>query len=159
MKRSRQKELLDRSPPHDLAAEAALIGSVLVSPSLMIGLAQRLVEADLYCPRHRAIWRSMLRLHRSARPIDCTLMVGDLKDHSDYGEGCGGEVTAYFISQLYRLFPSACHLDFYLARVKELARRRKAVERGVQLIQSAHGKEADPQLTPPAIRRARRRTA
>jgi replicative DNA helicase len=124
---------------------------------LITGLAQRLTESDLYDVRHRAIWRSIMRLHNSRRPIDCTLMVGDLKDHGDYGEGNGGEVTAYFVAQLYRLFPSACHLEFYLARIKELARRRHAVDRGIRLIQSAHAIDPAPQLPPAAIRRARRR--
>jgi hypothetical protein len=37
-------------------------------------------------------------------------------------------------SALSRLYPWACHLDFYLARVAEMSQRRQALQMGTRLI-------------------------
>jgi hypothetical protein len=51
---------------------------------------------------------------------DVTLLVGELREGGHYNSE--HEVSPASLFELYRFFPGACHLDFYLARVAEMSR-------------------------------------
>ena len=57
-------------PPHDLEAEASVLGAVLVSNAVLTEI-NSLVDAEAFHnPRHKIVFRSMLDLFNRQEPID-----------------------------------------------------------------------------------------
>ena len=112
--------------PGDLDAERAVLACVLLDPR-RIGAASAALELkDFTGEANRIIYAAMLRLHAAAKPIDVTLLVGALRDASQYNTA--GGVTANTLVELYRLFPMVRNLDHYVDRVTEMSRRPNAIE-------------------------------
>jgi Replicative DNA helicase len=49
---------LTRVPPHDLAAEQAVLGAALLAPGVVGDLAVTLTPADFYQPAHTLLWQT-----------------------------------------------------------------------------------------------------
>jgi replicative DNA helicase len=81
---------------------------------------------DLTREINRTIYAAMLRLHAAAKPIDVTLLVGELRDARQYNTA--GGITADTLLELYRLFPMVRNLDHYVDRVVEMLRRPNAIK-------------------------------
>ena len=150
------KELLDLGQPHDVDAENAVLGSILLAPFVFPKVFEVLVADDFFDDANRKIYEAMVRLHVAGSPPDCTLLVGTLKDCGAWDPDYGPDAAT--ILGLFRLSPIAAHLDYYLARVKHKSRLRHGFQKGVKLLQAAHNSDQPgPTLPPAAIRRARRR--
>ena len=55
------------------------------------------------------------------KPIDVTLLVGELRDSGQYG--AEGGVSATTLVELFRLLPLVRHLPYYVERVAEMELR------------------------------------
>jgi replicative DNA helicase len=165
--RRQPAELLDRGPPYDGDAERAVLAGLLLTTAGAVvgGVAEALkrfakvaaiVRPDDFLDIvHRSIYEAMLRLYVTGRPPgDLTLLVGEMRDAEVYNavDGPSADTLLY----LYRLHPHAVSIDYYVARLKDISRRRHARERGISLIQKSLSGDQGPSLPPPAIRRATR---
>jgi hypothetical protein len=126
----------DRQPPHNLEAEEAVLGAVLVAGRLLDGVATVLEEVDFYRPAHRAIWRAMLRLTDRGQPTDPVTLLGEL-DHSGELADVGG---GPFLHTLIEAVPTVANAGHYARLVADTARRRRVMDLGIQLAHS----DADP---------------
>ena len=61
---------MTRTAPHDMAAEQAVIGAVLLAPHLLTDLADQLIPDDFYRPAHSQIWTALIDRHRAGEPTD-----------------------------------------------------------------------------------------
>jgi replicative DNA helicase len=143
--------LLDRGPPKDTDAEKAVLAVVLLAPGRMTDVAALIDPGDFADEALRTVFCAMLRLHRRGVPPCATLVVGELSDAGEYDADRG--VSAGAMIGYFRLYPLATSLLYYVARVAEMSRRRRALERGIALIQAANAIDAGPPVSP-AIRRA-----
>ena len=119
---TRRGELLDHLPPHDVAAERAVLACVLLDPGRIAEVAASLEPADFRDKVNRTIYEAMLRLHSAGKPIDITLLVGELRDRGQYNTEDG--VSATTLVELFRPVPLVRELPQYLSRVLEISRRR-----------------------------------
>src|SRR5689334_22935399 len=71
------KELFDRKPPSDAAAEAAIIGAILIDPERFTDAAQ-LGAVDFSDDTAHKIWRAMLTVKARGQRIDPTLLHAEL---------------------------------------------------------------------------------
>src|SRR5215213_1930614 len=126
----------DREPPHNLEAEEAVLGAVLVTGRLLAEVAAVLEEADFYRPAHRAIWRAMLRLTDRDQPIDPVTVLGELDDSGELADVGGGP----FLHTLVQAVPTVANAGHYAHLVTDTARRRRVIDLGVRLAHS----DADP---------------
>src|SRR5262245_12991021 len=62
--------ILDKAPPHDLDAEKAVLGSVMLDSFMLDEVSQLLTPQDFYRGDHQEIFQAMLDLHERANPID-----------------------------------------------------------------------------------------
>ena len=88
-------------------------------------MAATLEPADFGDQANRIIYAAMLRLHSAGRPIDVTLLVGELRDSGKYN--AEGGVSAATLVELFRLFPLVRHLPYYLERVAEMSARQRSL--------------------------------
>lgn len=75
----RQRNTGARVPPHDLAAEASLLGAMLLSPNAIGAAAEvRLASADFYKPAHGHIYDAIEALYHRGEPADPVTVADEL---------------------------------------------------------------------------------
>ncbi|MFN8174888.1 MAG: replicative DNA helicase [Solirubrobacteraceae bacterium] len=142
---SQELQSLERGgavPPHNLEAEQAVLGAILLSDRAMYGLivAEGLHPEDFYRPQHAAIYEAMLELHNSSEPVDA-LSVKERLRRSGRLEEAGGEAT---IDALAGATPAAGNARHYASIVRENALLRRLLERSYEIQASVFSREAGP---------------
>ena len=74
-----QSELIKRLPPQNIEAEQAVLGGVLLNPSIFDSIIDILKEEDFYLPAHQKIFRAFLELFDKNSPIDLVTVAELLK--------------------------------------------------------------------------------
>ena len=77
-------------PPHDLAAEDALLACLLLDPPCMKDVASRLKPDDFYSTANRHVYSAALSLHFEEKPCDALLVLDHLRG-KDLLEEVGGK--------------------------------------------------------------------
>lgn len=62
------------TPPHSVAAERAVLGSVFIRPAIMGRLAKTLEVDDFFVPTHRHVYEAMLDVLAAGKPCDPVLV-------------------------------------------------------------------------------------
>jgi len=101
---------------------ALLLAVLLLHLGRIAEVAAVLEPADFADKVNRSIYAAMLRLHSAGKPIDITLLVGELRDSGQYGAENG--VSAATLVELFRPAPLVRELPQYLSRVLEISRQR-----------------------------------
>ena len=81
---------------------AAVLAVLLLDPGRIAEVAAALEPADFADEANRTIYAAMLRLHSAGKPINVTLLVGELRDRRHYNAEDG--VSAATLVELFRLF-------------------------------------------------------
>ena len=71
-----------RQPPHNLAAERSLLGSMLLSPAAIGDALQRLDASDFYQPAHSHVFDAIAGLYAAGSPVDSVLVADQLTRNS-----------------------------------------------------------------------------
>lgn len=114
----------------DISAEKALLGAVLVQPTIISEIA--VVPSDFYNQKHKWIWEAALDLAREDGLPDIVTVMGRLG--ADKAKQIGGE--QYLISLAVDC-PNSTNYQQYADRVIEIARRREALHKASQLANQA----------------------
>ena len=132
--------VLDGSePPHDLEAEMAVLGSMLLSTTAVAGVGAYISAADHYRPAHQAIHAAIVRLADRGDPHDAIAVRDELERQ---GELRGG-LDAPYLHTLIEAVPAAANAGYYARIVRERSRRRKMIEIATRSFQRAHGPDTD----------------
>ncbi len=102
-------------PPHNIEAEQAVIGSLLIDSQGIIKVADILIPVDFYEPRHEKIYSAILDLFEKHQPIDVLSVQTYLKEKDTLG-AVGG---AGYLAELTNQVTTASHVDHYAEIVKE----------------------------------------
>lgn len=115
------------APPHDEAAEAAVIGAVLLAESwLRSDEVSGLAAEDFYRPRHRLLWQAIQRV---GSPVDPLTVSADLDSHGELAEAGGKD----FIDTLVTRIPAIGNTKQYATIVKEKSNLRQVLAAGQEL--------------------------
>ncbi len=110
-------------PPNNVAAEEAVLGSLLIDPSAIGEVATLLKPADFYRERSGMIYDAALALHGRREPVDYLTLISEL-EHRNQLQEVGG--AAYLVG-LINATPTAVHALAYARQVQEAAIRRRAL--------------------------------
>jgi replicative DNA helicase len=78
--RSRKSDpLLDRTPPHDLDAEASLLSAIFITNDVLFDITDILTPEDFYKGAHKKIFRVILDLAAQEEPADLVTVANALK--------------------------------------------------------------------------------
>lgn len=118
--------MTDHLPPHDLAAEQSLLGSVLLGSDVADKALLSLPPDAFWHPRHQVLAAVLTtRLHRG-EGVDPTLVLADLAGRSGAGrDGSGRDLDGSYLLQLVELAWSPGHADHYAQRLRQLAAVRR----------------------------------
>ncbi|MEV7622658.1 DUF3987 domain-containing protein [Actinoplanes sp. NPDC089786] len=124
---------MTRTPPHDEAAERAVIGSALLAPSLVADLADVVQADDFYRPAHAELWRVLVGLHAAGAPADAIAVTAHLANAGSLVR-LGG---APYLHTMIAAVPSPANASHYARIVADHARRRDVADLGSRLTQLA----------------------
>lgn len=132
---------VDRVLPHDLAAERAVLGAIMLHNEA-IDTVESLEAPDFFRDAHRRLYESMLHLRQDGTPIDLMTLRAELSRRGDLEEA-GGSV---YIAPLIDGVPRAANIEYYAAIIVEHARRRQAIREANRLAAGAY-EASDPAST------------
>jgi replicative DNA helicase len=111
----------DRLPPHDIAAERAVLGALLLKHELFDLVVGVLRPGDFYSDSHTRIYAAMLALHEERAPIDSITLRADL-DHRGELAAVGGDDYLLGLTDTIPTFENTKAYATLVAK-KALARR------------------------------------
>lgn len=120
-------------PPHDVPAEQAVLGALMIAPDQLALIADWLREDDFYRKDHRVIWRGICEKAQAGEDVDAVTL-GDWFDAQGIA-GLVGGVT--YILELANTTPSAANIVAYAEIVREKAQLRRAIDVGTSLTSAA----------------------
>ncbi|MFD5408589.1 DUF3987 domain-containing protein [Streptomyces nojiriensis] len=129
---------VERVPPHDLEAEQAVVGALMLAPEVTAQVAAAMDPADHYRPAHETIHRAILDLHGQGQAAD-PIALGHHLDHAGVLGKVGGRP---YLHTLVRAVPSTANAEYYAGIVHQLARRRRSIEAGTRIVQAGMSPDA-----------------
>lgn len=126
-----------QTPPYSQEAEEAVIGSVLVDPSILPVLAAFLKPDDFFLTRHGVIWQSLIRLDGREFAIDYLTVCDELKAMGQL-EHVGGPA---YLTQLITSTPTSRHAEVYAQLVEVASIRRRLMSAADQIKIAATNEE------------------
>ena len=128
-----------RVPPHDLDAERAVIGAMLVSETAIAVVAERLAAEDFYSEVHRIIYGAMMRLYSRGEPIDQLTLTNELRSVNEF-ERIGGRP---YVFQIVESVPTAANAGRYADIVRGKALLRAIIDVGSRITEDAFREPED----------------
>ncbi len=122
-----------RIPPHDLDAERAVIGAMLVSETAIAVVAERLAAEEFYSEVHRIIYGAMMRLYSRGEPIDQLTLTNELRSVNEF-ERIGGRP---YVFQIVESVPTAANAGRYADIVRGKALLRAIIDVGSRITEDA----------------------
>jgi len=109
-----------RVPPHNLEAERALLGSIMLRPEVMYEVTDLTYPVSFYSEKHRLIFEAMLELFSKRNPTDLLTVSARLKEKNILDD-VGGNT---YLGELVNSVPSATNANYYaqIIQKKHIAR-------------------------------------
>ena len=135
-------DLPSRIPPHNLDAERAVLGAVLLEGrETLPRVIEVLRPSDFYTEAHRSMYDAMLRLFDRAAPVDILTLTEELR-RTDQLESVGGPAA---LALLVEQASIAAHLISYAHIVRDRAVLRELIQTSTQIITQAFEAKEDVQ--------------
>ncbi len=126
-----------RVPPHNLDAEASVLGSVLLDSEVLDRLEGLLAADAFYKEAHRKIWEAMTLLRSRRDPVDLVTLSEQLRQAGEL-ENVGG--LSYLVG-LSEHTPTAAYADYYGRIVAEKWTLRKLIAAAGEAMRMAYDEE------------------
>src|SRR3989441_6391324 len=127
-------EVPGRIPPHNLDAERAVLGAVLMEGrETLPRVIEVLRPSDFYTESHRAIYQSMLNLFDRGEPVDVLTLTEELR-RGDQLQFAGGQAA---LALLVEQGSISAYLSSYTAIVRDSAVLRELIQTSSQIIAQA----------------------
>src|SRR2546428_4640622 len=137
-----QLEFPTRIPPHNLDAERAVLGAVLLEGrETLPRVIEVLRPSDFYTEAHRSIYETMLRLFDRSEPVDLITLNEELRRHGAL-DAVGGPAA---LALLVEHASIAAHLSAYAGIVRDMAVLRELIQTSTQIIGQAFEAKEDVQ--------------
>ena len=124
----------DKLQPHNVEAEEAVLGSLLIDPDAIIRIATFLNPTDFYVERHSWIYEAIRDLHERREPSDMVTLTDDLERRGQLGE-IGGPA---YLTRLINATPTSIHVEYYARIIERTAVLRRMIEAAGQIARLAY---------------------
>jgi replicative DNA helicase len=128
-----------RTPPQDLEAERALLGSVLLRPEAMHEVADIVSSESFYAQKHRLIFGAMFDLFKKNEPIDLVSVSSKLKESKQL-ETSGGMT---YLASLVDTVPTSMNAKHYAEITLKKATMRALIEVSHHISELGFNEEED----------------
>lgn len=104
-----------RVPPHNLDAERALLGAIMLRPDTMHDVSVTIFPDSFYAGKHGDIYRAILDLFSKGNPVDL-VSISHILTERNLLERAGG---ASYITELVDAVPAAGNAQYYAGLVQQ----------------------------------------
>jgi replicative DNA helicase len=118
-----------RTPPHNIDAEKALLGAIMLKPELMHDISVIVYPESFFADKNRQIFKAILEIFTKGDPIDLLSVTTQLKTNNQL-ERVGG---ATYIAELIETVPAAGNGNYYAELVQSRAVLRSLINAGDEI--------------------------
>ena len=118
------KNLKNKLPPHNMEAEKAVLGAILIDPDVFTFVRPILDASAFYSPQHQKIYKAISELDTQSQKADILILTDYLRSTNEL-DSVGG---ASYIASLTDEVPSSANYEFYAKIVLEAAIRRNLLK-------------------------------
>ena len=118
------KNLKNKLPPHNMEAEKAVLGAILIDPDIFTFVRPILDASAFYSPQHQKIYKAISELDTQSQKADILILTDYLRSANEL-DSVGG---ASYIASLTDEVPSSANYEFYAKIVLEAAIRRNLLK-------------------------------
>ena len=129
---------LPRVQPHDLDAERAILGAILLDPAALSRAHELLTASDFYDGRHRRLFEGFNALSGRGEAIDL-LTIGDWLQREGHLEQIGGLGN---LAELLTTVGSSVNITHHARIVRDHAIRRRLITITTAIAERAYAKDA-----------------
>lgn len=137
------KMIEEKLPPHDIEAEEAVIGSLIVDPDAIFKIATFLVPEDFFDETNQVIYRACLSVHQRNEVVNQIIVAHELMRQNRL-EQIGG---AAYLSHLISITPTPLYVEHYARIVSNAAAMRRLIAAAGQIAAIGYEAGADVQST------------
>lgn len=130
---------MEREYPHDLEAERALLGAMLIDKDACAEVINVALPQDFYYDKHKMIFEGMKYLHDSSVPVDVTTLTTYLMDKKILDKVGGVE----YLMQLSESVPTTAHTQYYLNILNDKSLLRRLIQESTKIISQAYDEVGD----------------
>ncbi|MDR0990869.1 MAG: replicative DNA helicase [Propionibacteriaceae bacterium] len=132
-------EIIDRTPPQDLAAEQSVLGAMLMSKDAIANVLELVRGVDFYKPAHELIFDTILHLYGLGEPADPITVAAELTRRGEISR-VGGPI---YLHDLLSSVAIAANATYYAEIVREKAILRRLVEASIKIAQLGYQAQGD----------------
>lgn len=129
---------LDGTPPHNLEAEMAVLGSMLVERDAVVKATDLLKTEDFYKEIHRSIFDAIIKLNNTNQEAD-VITVGEVLKSDRSFQLAGGPAL---LVELTEKVPTSLHVEHYAKIVHEKSLLRTLIENARRISRDAQSGKA-----------------
>ena len=130
----------EKLPPHDVNAEEATLGSLLIDPDAISKIDTFLRAKDFYNESNAWVYEACTNLVSRGEVLDQITVARELS-HQGKLEATGG---SSYLSRLVSVTPTSVNIEHYARIVSRLAMMRRLIDAGSQI--ASIGYDADPDV-------------
>jgi len=130
----------EKLPPHDIDAEEAVIGSLLIDGTAIFKITSLVQPPDFYSERNSLVLKACLSLYERNEAINQITVAQELARQEKL-DTCGG---AAYLSHLIAICPTSLDIEDYAQIVYRLSLMRRLISAADQI--AAIGFQADPNV-------------
>ena len=123
------KKSLEKLPPHNLEAEQAILGAILLDSTAIHKTLEIFNPEDFYRKNHEKIFNAMLELTDRDDIVDLLLLRDELERHKELDEVGGPAYLAALVDQV----PTAANVEFHARIVHEKAIARNLLNASIEI--------------------------
>lgn len=134
------KEILEGTPPQNLDAERAVLGSILRVDTCLNDVARIVTVDSFYSDRHQKIFQAILGMLDAGKSIDVTTLGEELARRGELLE-IGGAPT---LLELFQETLTAANATYYAQIVRDKAVLRNLIQVSTDILRDAYAAVGDP---------------
>jgi len=124
----------DKMVPHNVEAEEAILGSLLIDPEALFRVSTFLTPEDFYIQKNAWLFGGIMTLYERREPIDLVTVTDELERRGQLVEAGG----AAYVTSLINAVPSAIHAEAYGRITEHAALRRRLISAASDIAQLAY---------------------
>ncbi|NLC69688.1 MAG: replicative DNA helicase [Clostridiaceae bacterium] len=125
-----EMNILGRIPPHNIEAEQAVLGSMMLDNEAIPVVVEILKSDDFYRQDHGEIYEAILDLFNKAEPVDIVTVIEQLKSRGTLDKAGGLE----YITNIAVSVPTTANVKHYASIVEEKSILRKLIKAASQIV-------------------------
>jgi replicative DNA helicase len=137
-----ENKLKDSVPPHNIEAEKATLGAMLLDWDSVSSVIMMLHASDFYTQQNQVVFEGLTSLSYQGVRGDTLTLLGELT-RSGKLEQAGG---AAYISSLTNVVPTSANIEYYAQIVKDLSTRRSLIKISSEVKADAFDESLDSRL-------------